>query len=141
MNEQQSNDLNADITPITGPKAKALGVEYGKLMIAEPLSEEQEARMIEILDLAITHDEVDFWVAHFTCSQGMETGLLSKSAQTNFENQKAMLREHLGQANLPPIRRQTSISVEAKLNSQLRQRAMDFIYAAAHNTNEQNLRN
>jgi hypothetical protein len=135
MNEQQSNDNNSEIIPITGPEAKALGIEYEALMTAESLSEAQEARIAEILDLAITHEEVDFWVSHSTDSQAMEAGLLSEDAKTNFENQKAMLREHLGQANLPPIRNRATVSIEAQLNSQLEETSINSMMAATHNMN------
>jgi hypothetical protein len=138
MNQQQNNDNNSDIAPITGPEAKALGVEYGELMIAESLSEAQAERMAEILDLAITHNEVDFWVAHFTCSVGMETGLLSQDDQDNFEDQKAMLREHLGQANLPHIRVRPTVSIETRLQVQMKLHATKALLAATDNATTPN---
>jgi hypothetical protein len=140
MNEKKCNDDNTVITQITGPEAKALGVEYEALMTtAESLSGAQEARIAEILELAITHEEVDFWVSHSTNSLAMEAGLLSPTAQNDVENQKAMLREHLGQENLPPIRNQATVSIEAQLNSQLKETSINSIMAAANkstNTSE-----
>jgi hypothetical protein len=141
MNELRCNDDNTKITQIIGLEAKALGVEYEELMTAESLSEAQEARIAEILDLAITHEEVDFWVSHSTNSQAMEAGLLCETAQNDFENQKTMLREHLGEADIPTIRGRAAMSVEAQLKAQLRQEKMSRLLAAANNTktNDQNL--
>jgi hypothetical protein len=111
----QNNDIEP-LLPITGPEARKIGLEYGELMTAESLSDEQEERIAEILELAINHPDVDFWVSHTANSQAMEAGLLSETAKEEYEDQKAMLREHLGEESLPPIRGRAAMSIKNQLD-------------------------
>jgi hypothetical protein len=130
MNDCQNNDIDSMITQITGSEAKEIGLEYGELMAAESLSEEQEERIAEILELAITHTDVDFWVSHTANSQAMEAGLLSETAKEEYENQKVMLREHLGETSLPPIRGRAARSIKDQLEAQIEVRVKQAKVAA-----------
>jgi predicted nucleic acid-binding protein len=134
----QNKDIDSLMTEITGPEAKEIGLEYGELMAAESLSEEQEERIAEILELAINHPDIDFWVSHTANSQAMEAGLLSETAKKEYENQKAMLREHLGEESLPLIRGRAAMSIKDQLESQLeakvKQARLSAIFAEAEET-------
>lgn len=134
--QEQINDT--DVGDITDQQAKELGLEYSRLLVAENPSEQQEARIIEILELALTHKAVDHWVAHFTQKCGEETGLLSEDSKKNYEDQKALLKEHLGNPGLSTIRGKTQRPVEEKLNKQIKQHIVDTSFAATRPSEQKN---
>jgi hypothetical protein len=118
QNILDDNKLSAnqpqEINSISLEDAKKLGDEYGDLMIASTLSEEEEARMDEILSLAIIHENVDFWVAQAACDRGAEVGLLSPEYLKLYEDQRTILREQLElDVPLEPV-------AEATLREQIR---------------------
>lgn len=134
-NNSSNNNNNDQPNPqnISGPQAKKIGIEYGDLMIAKDISEKQENRIIQILELALVNEEVDFWVSHLTSIRGMEAGLLTKTAQKEYDDQKALLREHLGNQNLPPIRGLAAQNITTRLQSQMGQESLEKIFSAAKN--------
>ena len=107
--------------------AKKLGDEYGDLMVAPSLSDEQEKRMDEILFLATIHESVDFWVARAACDRGADIGLLSPQMLAHYEDQRAILRERIDlDEPLQP-------NAEIVLNQQIqkaREEAIHKIYSA-----------
>lgn len=90
-----------EMTSISLEAAKKLGDEYGQLMIASDLSCAQEARMDEILWLATVHRNVDFWVSLAACDRGADIGLLSPNYLSQYEDQRAVLREQMALETLP----------------------------------------
>lgn len=137
MNTPQNND-NYQPAPkdISGSQAKEIGIEYGDLIIADDISEEQEDRITQILELALVNQEVEFWVSLLTCVRGKDTGLLTKTAEREYDDQKALLREHLGNPNLPPIRGLVSHDIAAKLQEQIGQQSLEQIFSAVENSRE-----
>lgn len=84
-----------EVAAISLEAAKKLGDEYGQLMVLPNLTDEQEARLDEILVLATIHGNVDFWVARAACDRGAEVGLLSPEYLSYYEDQRAILREQV----------------------------------------------
>lgn len=82
-------------------EAKKIGNEYGDLMVLPSLSDQQEARMDEILALATRDSNVDFWVSRAACDRGADIGLLSPDMLEYYENQRAALRERV-ELDSPP---------------------------------------
>jgi len=92
------DESNADLAL---EEAKKIGDEYGDLMVLPSLSDEQEARMDEILALATRDSNVDFWVSRAACDRGADIGLLSPEMLEYYENQRAALRERV-ELDSPP---------------------------------------
>ena len=118
------------IGSITGQQAKGIGIEYGNLISADCPSEQEEARITEILELTLSNDEVEFWVSHITLIKGMDLGLLTESACKEYEDQKALLRERLG-SELPCLRGVVASTVTDQLKEQTELCNMKAILAAA----------
>ena len=100
LNECQSENA----LPIKGVEAQEIGDEYAALIIKQNVTEAENERIIKILTLAIDHPDLEFWVAHADARAAKMAGLLEKPHQRDIENQKALLRERIGQADLPAIR-------------------------------------
>ena len=130
-NFQNSDNYWLASKDISGSQAKEIGLEYGDLIIADDITEEQEKRIVKILELALINEEVEFWVSHLTCIRGKETGLLTKTAEKRYEDQKALLREHLGNPDLPPIRGLVHQDVADQLHHQMGQQSLEKIFSAA----------
>ena len=135
MRQEQLNDTGVD--DITGQQAKDIGSEYGRLLMAQNPSEQQEARITEILELALTNQEIDRWVTHFTLEQGEKMGLLSEEAKKSYEDQKALLKEHLGNPSLSTTRDQAQKPAGERLNEQMRQHTIDTVFAAVQEAEQQ----
>ena len=133
-NHNDPHDNNS--SPIVGEMAKALGLEYRSLLSMPVLSDAQEERLTHILELALSHEEVNFWVSHLTCIQGMEDGLLSEHAKKEYEDQKALLRERLGQSGLPPIRGRSALSIDKQLLEQIEDEKVAQLRAAIRNADQ-----
>ena len=89
---------------IEGVEAQSIGDEYAALITKQHVTEADNERIIKILTLAVDHPDVEFWIAHADAKAAKMAGLLEKSHQREIENQKALLRERIGQADLPAIR-------------------------------------
>lgn len=89
---------------IEGDEAKVLGGEYEALISKESITELEDERVVEILTLAIYHPDVDFWVSNANTRAAKTAGILTDAAKKDFQDQKALLREHIGNPKLPPIR-------------------------------------
>lgn len=100
MIHNSSDQYSSKVESVSLERAKAIGIEFGKLISEESLSEQQEYRLEEILTLATTNELVDFWVTLCTCHYGMECGLLSEESQKYYADQNACLRERLGTSPL-----------------------------------------
>ena len=136
MTTLSNNDNYQPEQDASGARAKEIGIEYGDLMVVDDISEEQENRIIQILKLALVNEEVECWGSHLTCIRGMDTKLLTKTAQKTYEDQKALLKEHLGNPNLPPIRGLVSHDITDQLQVQMGQRALDRIFSAVESSRE-----
>ena len=130
VHSNSNSHHQSEPSSISGARAKEIGMEYGDLMVASDLSQAQEERIIQILELALTNKEVEFWVSHLTCIRGMEAGLLTETAQKEYEDQKALLKEHLGNPDLPPIRGLAAQNITARLREQMEQQVLDKLVAA-----------
>jgi hypothetical protein len=68
--------------------------EYYQLRSLPNLSEQQEDRVGEILELATTNRVVDFWITEVDHALGHRLGLLDESCRQSYQNQQALLREY-----------------------------------------------
>lgn len=73
-----------------------LAKEYGTLASLSTLSDQQQLRLQEIFELAAENEVLDFWITEIDHVVGHELGILDKNARADYQNQQALLREHLG---------------------------------------------
>ena len=72
--------------------------EYAKLASLLTLSEQQKIRLQEILDLSVEDEILNFWITEVDHIISHKLGFLNKNSIQDYQNQKALLREHLGDA-------------------------------------------
>jgi hypothetical protein len=99
-----TQDQSTDLPLIKGDEAKAIGDEYEALIQKESTTEQENERVAKILELAIYHPDVEFWVSNATTRVAKIANLLTDTKKEEFRDQKALLREHIGNPALPPIR-------------------------------------
>ena len=139
-NNLKNHQLNCSSTSFED--AKKIGDEYGDLRILPALSDEQEARMDEILWLATHDSNVDFWVSRAACDRGADIGLLSPDMLEHYENQRSALRERI-ELDIPPDPIAETILREQVKATQ--QKALDKLFdelgIGQNNANPQGKRN
>ncbi len=73
-----------------------LAGEYAKLASLLTLSEQQEIRLQEILALAVEDEVLNFWITEIDHIISHKLGVLNNDSIQDYQNQQALLREHLG---------------------------------------------
>jgi hypothetical protein len=69
--------------------------EYRRLFCLESLTEEQQKRMQEILELAAVDEDLDFWISKIESEEGATSDLWGKQSRKSYLNQRALMSEHL----------------------------------------------
>jgi hypothetical protein len=70
--------------------------EYCSLMLRPELSELEEERLAEILELANYDSQLNFWIDESNHFIGHELNLLKEDDKHFYKNQQAKMREYLG---------------------------------------------
>lgn len=78
-----------------------LSLEYSKLAAKEQLSEQEADRLGEILTDAVENEILSFWINEVDHSIGHHLGLLDILDRDSDDDQKALLREYLGNEIVP----------------------------------------
>lgn len=100
-NNSEAKELNLDNIQSRLPtEIMSIIREYYQLRVLPNLSDEQLDRIGEILDLATDNEGIDAWITEIDHALGHRIGLLSQDCRRLYENQRAVLKEHLEVADL-----------------------------------------
>ena len=91
--------------------------EYYRLRSLPNLSEQQADRIGEILELATTNRDVDFWITEVDHALGHHLGLLDESCRQSYQNQQALLREYPTMNDICDRQYQTSSTLRENCSS------------------------
>jgi hypothetical protein len=69
--------------------------EYRQLFSLSSLTEQQQQRMREILELAAENEDIDFWISNIESDEGATSDLWGKQSRKSYWNQRALISEHL----------------------------------------------
>lgn len=84
------------INQLLAPSLMEIVREYCSLMNLTELSDLEEERLAEILELANSDNCLDFWINEANHFIGHELGLLKEDDRNFYKDQQAKMREYLG---------------------------------------------
>lgn len=81
---------------LSTPDRFTLAQEYYLLRVLPTLDDQQADRLGELLDQALDDRWLDFWITEIEHSLAHRLALLTADRRQNYEDQRSLLREHLG---------------------------------------------
>ena len=88
------DNLRESILDATTDAISEMAIEYGQLTWLPKLTDAQGDRLQEILDAACENGALSFWISEIDHILGHEMGLLSPKHRREYDDKKALLREH-----------------------------------------------
>ncbi len=85
-----------DVLAFSTPEVLKLAQEYYRLRVLPSLPEQQADRVGKILEQAMYDRGLDFWLTEIEHSLGHRLDLLTTERRQDYEDQRSLLREHLG---------------------------------------------
>jgi hypothetical protein len=85
-----------DVLTLATAEMPDLAREYYQLRMLPTLNDGQIDRLGEILEQAMHDRQLDFWLTEFDHTLGHKLGLLTPERREVYENQRSLLREHMG---------------------------------------------
>ncbi|MEL7034598.1 MAG: hypothetical protein AAFO04_03105 [Cyanobacteria bacterium J06592_8] len=84
-----------NVLPIPSPHLQKVMQQYWKLANLRTLSDRQQEKLAQILELATESEILAFWIAEIDHIIGHKRGVLETEDRVSYNNQQALLREYL----------------------------------------------
>lgn len=88
------SNLRESILDATTDAVSEMAIEYGRLARLPKLTDTQGDRIQAILDAACENGALSFWISEIDHILGHEMGLLGPEHRRDYDDKKALLREH-----------------------------------------------